>query len=61
MNVLCMDGRSVGAEVAWDLVQTFLAAGFSRVERHLRRLGKAARLEARARSQFPTSRDAVFA
>jgi ribose 5-phosphate isomerase B len=46
MNVLCMGGRTVGPEVAWDLVQTFLAAGFSRAERHLRRLGKVARLEA---------------
>jgi ribose 5-phosphate isomerase B len=46
MNVLCMGGRTVGPEVAWDLVQTFLAAQFSQAERHLRRLGKVARLEA---------------
>src|SRR5262249_11653422 len=26
MNILCMGGRTVGPEVAWDLVQTFLAA-----------------------------------
>ena len=26
MNILCMGGRTVGAAVAWDLVQTFLAA-----------------------------------
>jgi hypothetical protein len=32
--------------VAWDLVQTFLAAEFSQAERHLRRLGKVADLEA---------------
>jgi ribose 5-phosphate isomerase RpiB len=32
--------------VAWDLVQTFLAAGFSQAERHLRRLGKVMSLEA---------------
>ena len=31
--------------VAWDLVQTFLAAEFSQAERHLRRLGKVALLE----------------
>ena len=42
MNVLCMGGRVVGLEVAWDLVETFLAATFSRAERHLRRLGKVA-------------------
>ena len=46
MNVLCMGGRTVGPEVAWDLVQTYLAAEFSQAERHLRRLGKVARLEA---------------
>jgi len=46
MNILCMGGRIVGSEVAWDLVQTFLAAEFSQAERHLRRLGKVASLEA---------------
>ena len=46
MNVLCMGGRTVGACVAWDLVETFLAAKYSQAERHLRRLGKVARLEA---------------
>ena len=45
MNVLCMGGRTVGPEVAWDLVQTFLVAEFSSVPRHLRRLGKVASLE----------------
>jgi len=45
MNVLCMGGRTVGPEVAWDLVQTFLAAEFSQAERHLRRLGKVAALD----------------
>jgi ribose 5-phosphate isomerase B len=46
MNIICMGGRTVGPAVAWDLVQTFLAAGFSQDERHLRRLGKVASLEA---------------
>ena len=45
MNIICMGGRSVGRSVAWDLVQTFLAAEFSQAERHLRRLGKVALLE----------------
>src|SRR6266852_5959751 len=45
MNVLCMGGRTVGPAVAWDLVQTFLAAEFSQAPRHLRRLGKIASLE----------------
>ena len=45
MNILCMGGRTVGPAVAWDLVQTFLAAEFSHAPRHLRRLGKVASLE----------------
>ena len=44
MNILCMGGRTVGAEVAWDLLQTFLAAEYSQAERHLRRLAKVAAL-----------------
>jgi ribose 5-phosphate isomerase B len=47
MNILCMGGRTVGPAVAWDLVQTFLAAEFSQAPRHLRRLGKIASLEAK--------------
>jgi ribose 5-phosphate isomerase B len=45
MNILCLGGRVVGAELAWDLVEAFLAAEFSQAERHLRRLGKVAALE----------------
>ena len=45
MNILCMGGRTVGPAVAWDLVQTFLAARFSQAARHLRRLGKVDSLE----------------
>src|SRR5262245_61966987 len=45
MNILCMGGRTVGPAVAWDLVQTFLAAGFSQAEGHLRRLVTVASLE----------------
>ncbi|HWT79783.1 MAG TPA: RpiB/LacA/LacB family sugar-phosphate isomerase, partial [Candidatus Methylomirabilis sp.] len=46
MNIICMGGRTVGPAVAWDLVETFLASEFSGAERHLRRLGKVASLEA---------------
>lgn len=45
MNVLCMGGRTVGPEVAWDLVKSFLEAEFSNEPRHLRRLGKVKTLE----------------
>ena len=45
MNVICLGGRTVGASVAWDLVQAFLGAAFSDAPRHLRRLSKVALLE----------------
>src|SRR6478735_440236 len=36
MNVMCMGGRVVGSEVAWDLVKAFLDVKFSDEARHLR-------------------------
>jgi RpiB/LacA/LacB family sugar-phosphate isomerase len=45
MNVLCLGGRVMGIEVAWDHAQTFISATFSGAERHRRRLAKVARLE----------------
>ena len=45
MNILCMGGRTVGPEVAWDLVKTYLGASYSAAPRHLRRLGKVAEAE----------------
>jgi ribose 5-phosphate isomerase B len=48
MNILCLGGRTVGAEVAWDLVQTYLGAKFSQEPRHLRRLSKVQALEAKS-------------
>ena len=41
----------IATAVAWDLVETFLGAGFSHVPRHLRRLTKVASLEPQAASQ----------
>jgi len=49
-NILCMGGRSVGPEVAWDLVQTYLATEYSGARRHLRLLGKVAALESERRT-----------
>jgi ribose 5-phosphate isomerase B len=45
LNMICLGGRVVGDEFAWELVQTFLAARFSGAERHCRRLAKVAELE----------------
>ena len=48
MNVLCLGGRVMGIEVAWDHTQTFIASNFSGAERHRRRLAKVAQLESSA-------------
>jgi ribose 5-phosphate isomerase B len=40
MNVFCLGGRVIGDALAWELVETFLAAHFSGAERHNRRLAK---------------------
>ncbi len=40
MNILCLGGRVIGAELAAELVFAFLDATFSAAERHQRRLGK---------------------
>jgi ribose 5-phosphate isomerase B len=45
MNIICLGGRTMGPSVAWELVQTFLAAEYSQAPRHLRRLSKVALLE----------------
>ena len=45
LNVICLGGLVVGYALAWELVQTFLAARFSGAERHRRRLAKVAALE----------------
>jgi ribose 5-phosphate isomerase B len=45
INIICLGARIQGPELAWDLVQTFLAAEFSQAPRHLRRLCKVNELE----------------
>jgi ribose 5-phosphate isomerase B len=47
MNVLCLGARVVGANLAREIVATFLAAKFTGEERHLRRLAKIHDFEAR--------------
>lgn len=55
MNIICMGARTAGPLLAWDLVETFLAAEYSQAERHLRRLGKVAALESEGLSQPGTA------
>ena len=45
MNILCLGGLVVGHSLAWELVQTFLAARFDETERYQRRLSKISKLE----------------
>jgi ribose 5-phosphate isomerase B len=45
LNLLCLGGRIEGPELAWELIQAFLAARFSQAPRHVRRLKKVAALE----------------
>jgi len=45
INVLVLGERSIGVELAKDLVRIYLGARFSGEERHLRRLGKIAKIE----------------
>ena len=49
LNLICLGGRIEGPELAWDLIQTFLAAKFSQAPRHMRRLRKVAALEERTK------------
>ena len=48
LNLLCLGGRIIGHELAWEVVQAFLRAQFSGAERHRRRLAKVADLERRS-------------
>jgi ribose 5-phosphate isomerase B len=45
VNVMCLGGRVIGHDLAWDLVQSFLRAEFKGTERFRRRLQKVAALE----------------
>ena len=45
MNVICLGGRVVGYELAWDLIQAFLSTRYMDEERFQRRLAKIAALE----------------
>ncbi len=45
VNVICMGGRVIGAEVAREIALAFLGAAFSGEERHVRRVHKVAEIE----------------
>ncbi|MCH7735204.1 MAG: RpiB/LacA/LacB family sugar-phosphate isomerase, partial [Chloroflexi bacterium] len=45
MNVICLEARVIGAELAAHLIPEFMAARFTGLERHARRLAKLNRLD----------------
>jgi RpiB/LacA/LacB family sugar-phosphate isomerase len=49
LNVLVLGSRVIGAQLARDLIRLFLDAEFSCEDRHLRRLAKVRKLEAKFR------------
>ncbi len=45
VNVLCLGGRVIGSELAFEIVNVWLGAKFSGLERHLRRKNKVLEIE----------------
>ncbi len=45
MNVLCIGGRIIGSELAFEIIRSFLGARYAPEERHARRLQKILALE----------------
>ncbi len=45
MNVLCIGGRIIGSELAFAIIDSFLAAKYEPQERHQRRLDKVLEIE----------------
>ena len=45
MNVLCIGGRIIGSELAFEVVRAFLGARYQPAERHARRLEKVNEIE----------------
>ena len=47
MNVFCLGGKVIGTALAWELVESFLAARFTGAKRFQRRLAKIEAIEAK--------------
>jgi len=48
MNLLCLGGRVVAFDLAWEIIQIYLAARYEETERFERRLAKVAAIECKA-------------
>ena len=51
MNLLCLGGRVVGFALAWEMIQTYLAARYVKAERFERRLAKVRAIECQELSE----------
>ena len=47
MNVLCIGGRIIGSELAFEIIEAFLRATYTPADRHARRLDKVLEIERR--------------
>ena len=54
MNVLCLGARVIGPELASELVNAYLNARFSNLDRHRRRVAKVEQFEEEFGSERPT-------
>lgn len=45
MNVLCIGGRIIGSELAFEIIEAFLSARYTPMDRHARRLNKVLAIE----------------
>ncbi len=52
MNVLCIGGRIIGPELAFEIIDAFLSARYEPQERHSRRLNKVLEIERRGLDIF---------
>ena len=52
MNVLCIGGRIIGSELAFEIIDAFLKASYVPQERHARRLAKVLDIEQRGLDAF---------
>ena len=52
MNVLCIGGRIIGSELAFEIIEAFLSARYQPEERHARRLDKVLLIEQRGLDIF---------
>ncbi len=51
MNLLCLGGRVIGFALAWEIIQSYLAARHERNERFERRLAKVAAIECKEQTK----------